>query len=538
LAASVVVVGGLWVAPTPAQAADLVFVVRDGVAVVYQRVPRAVVPVTGAGRTVSDFDGDGVDDITSGAHAHPIDPSTRYGSGVVVRYSSLPATDYLFATPVGPHFFALGDALVTGNFNGDGFDDLVVTAAYEAVPDTDVQSGAVWVVPGSADGLQFDRAQHITQATAGVPGSNEHLDRFGAAAAAGDLNGDGHDDLAVGAPGESIGSKENAGAVTVLLGGPGGLTTDGVTSLHQDLDTVPGAAEADDRFGDSVAVGSVNGDTRDDLVIGVPNENGYPDRIGSGTGMVALLPGAPGGVAATGATTVTGDAATKAFGSDRIRLFSFGMEVAVTDANGDGRGDVIVGAPMAQVDSDLAGVVASLVGRTDGLRAAGVRVVSQDTPGVPGAAEHLDYFGAELSVGDVDGDRRGDVLVGVPGEDIGSNMDAGAVTLLFGSAVGLTGTDAQGLDQNSAGVPGTAEVDDGFGSATALLNLDGVGGVDAVVGAPHETVATDEWTGSLTTFHEEAGRLAPVAAWSGRTVATEDFLISDYGSRVAGARAS
>jgi hypothetical protein len=107
-------------------------------------------------------------------------------------------------------------------------------------------------------------------------------------------------------------------------------------------------------------------------------------------------------------------------------------------------------------------------------------LIGQNTPGVPGAGESGDRFGTDVSVGDVTGDGYADVVAGIPGEDLADRTDAGSFAVLRGSATGLSGTRVQVLSQNTAGVPGTAEKGDRFGSRTAV-----VGGYVAV-SAPEE----------------------------------------------------
>src|SRR4029079_5651981 len=85
-------------------------------------------------------------------------------------------------------------------------------------------------------------------------------DFFGGALAAGDVDGDGRADLAVGASNETINKRFGAGAVTVFSGASAGLTTSGIAQWHQDSPGVPGVAEGGDSFGTAVAFGDVNGD--------------------------------------------------------------------------------------------------------------------------------------------------------------------------------------------------------------------------------------------------------------------------------------
>ncbi|MBL6278786.1 VCBS repeat-containing protein [Micromonospora fiedleri] len=527
--------------PAPAAANDYRTVTRDGIVLQHYRVAKATTPVKGTGPTRSDFDGDGVDDIA--ASADPSEhrfPQTPMGL-VVVRYSSAPYVDY-FATAVTPAggCGCFGEILAAGDFNGDGYDDLAASDYGEYDLSAKANAGGVWVIPGSVTGLRLDGAKHFTQSTPGVPGASEEGDWFGSALAAGDINGDGRDDLAVGAYGEAIGKVTYAGAVAVLYGGANGLTGTGAQQLHQNQAAVPGSAERNDHFGWTLAIGRVNNNKYADLVIGAPGEN--EDSSPTGSGMLTLMWGSANGVKLSGATSVTGAALRKATGRDDSYVRSLGMALAIGDVNGDKLGEVIAGAPYTQSPKGNEGMVAVFTGRTGGagLSSGAVKMFSQRTPGVPGSPEVGDLFGATLAVGDVTGDGRDDVLVGAPGEAIGTKKRAGTVALLKGSASGLTGTGAQGFDQDHPVVPGGAESNDQFGGAVAILNLDGMGPLDAIVTSPREMVGADSEppaSGSVALFHGGSGGLVPQSAsWSGASMRTDFVWPKWYGRRLATAQ--
>ncbi|WBB93170.1 FG-GAP and VCBS repeat-containing protein [Verrucosispora sp. WMMC514] len=520
----------------PAQAAsEFRTITRDGVVMQQQRVAKAVTPMKGTGATRSDFDGDGVDDIAANFDAGGNSVLPHHTSGaVVVRYSSAPHIDYLTGTTTIGLGSGFGNELAAGDFNGDGFDDLAIGADVEVDLSNKAPGGAVWIIPGSRTGLVVDSTRRFTQGSPGVPGDSEDYDGFGDALAAGDINGDGRDDLAVGAYKESIGSVVEAGAVTVLYGGIDGLTASGAQQLHQNQAAVPGTSEHRDLFGRSLAIGKVNNNKYADLVIGAPNEN---DGSGaSGSGMVTLMWGSASGVKLSGATSVTGAAIHHATGHRFTVAWYLGRSLAVGDVNGDGLGEVVAGAPSAQGPEPNinAGLVAVFTGRrTGGLSGSAVKVFTQATPGVPGTQEDEDRFGETLAVGDVTGDGRADVLIGAPGEAIGTKAEAGTIALLKGSKSGLTASGAQGFDQNHSVVPGAAERNDRFGASVAILNLNGTGPLDAVVGSPDEEVTGDSvgyGSGTLSRFHGASGGLVPQSgSWSGRSLNTDRIVVQEYG---------
>ncbi|MGA5303963.1 hypothetical protein ACPCHT_28850 [Nucisporomicrobium flavum] len=368
-----------------------------------------------------------------------------------------------------------------------------------------------------------------------MPGTSAADDGFGSALAVGDLTGDGRDVLAVGAPFKKIGGQELAGAVLVLPGSAAGLSGSGSTRIDQDQTWIPGGAEAQDQFGFALAVGKVDKDRYADLAISAIGENAnvYP-----GDGAITLVRGAAAGVQHSGATVVTGRNAALALHRDGLILNSLRFSLAIGDTNRDGYGEVLTGVPGAQVsDHYSTGGVVSFAGRANGLSTTGIRLLSQNTAGVAGANEDGDRFGADVAAADVTGDGRADLLVGVPGENVGSNADAGTAVLLRGSSSGLAGSGSQVWSQDSRAVPGAAEKGDRFGSEVTLLNLDGRGGRDAVVAAPDEKVGgypSAAAAGMLVTFTASSTGLAPKAGWTGQNQRYTDFYFDGYGRVLTG----
>ncbi|HEX8103719.1 MAG TPA: proprotein convertase P-domain-containing protein [Solirubrobacteraceae bacterium] len=225
-----------------------------------------------------------------------------------------------------------------------------------------------------------------------------------------------------------------------------------------------------------------NGDGRSDQAIGVPEED-----LAGGTdaGAVQILYGTDDGLSAANDQRFTQDVAgvpDVAEPGDE-----FGAAVAASDLNGDGYGDLAIGAP-GEDDGGITdmGRVTILYGSANGLKTAGALMLGQGSPGVPDGNEPGDRFGAALAAGNLGRGARGDLAIGAPGEDVGAIDGAGAVTTLYGTASGLGTAGAALWHQNVAGVEQDAEAGDAFGSVLAIADL-GLGAEgDLVVGVPAE----------------------------------------------------
>ncbi|WLW52697.1 N-acetylmuramoyl-L-alanine amidase [Streptomyces sp. YU58] len=408
-------------------------------------------------------------------------------------YPKLPLIAALAKTP------GISHALATSDYNRDGMSDLVA-----GVP----KANTVKVIPGGVDGPVTAAKVSLTQNSPGVPGSSETGDGFGSSTAWGDVNGDGHADLAIGAPGEDDTSgNADRGAVTVMYG----------PALNTGFSyNTSGVTAAGAKLGSTVTVGDFNADGKADVFSAGAGRGGTWNvrlsstkytygKLTSATGSLAYVDAATGDFNRDGYADValnyrdTGGIgrvvrfAGSATGLTKVGVISVkgGRSIAAGDVNGNGYDDIVIGQPVASESGGKSGGQITMVpGTSTGFTTTGMTVIHQDTAYVPGGNESGDALGTSVSVGDYNADGYADALAGAPGEDLardGANRaDAGNAILVRGSASGLTGSGSIGVSQDTSTVPGATETGDRFGSAVSLTDLSGYGRADLTFGADGE----------------------------------------------------
>ncbi|WP_330339993.1 FG-GAP-like repeat-containing protein [Streptomyces sp. NBC_00557] len=424
----------------------------------------------------ADFNGDGYEDLAVGAPYATVGGVTRAGY-VAVLYGSAHGLSakkvYTQASPGVPGVAEkddlFGSRLVTADLDGDGYSDLLVEAGNERWQQDGVdRAGSRTVLWGGPGGFASGRV---------LPAEGTGIGQAWLTVA-GDFNGDGHQDLArngrvllgpFGRDGRPAGVQEGAdftdGDLNTVAAAAGDTDGDGIDDIvtiartydwddegnygnyvftaRGGRDGLRAPVELKDLYGpkaDAVALGDLDGDGRADLVVGEDSLRIlYAGERGLGTGAPQVItqdtPGVPG-------VQEAGD--------------GFGRSVSVRDVDGDGFADILAGIPYEDFGHVRnAGTFALVPGGRAGATGAGTRVFSQDSAGVPGAAESGDVFGAAVHLVDGDGDGRAEPVAGAPGE----NSGAGGFWVFPGR------TTAQGSCPVTAGTLGTTASSAGLGTA-------------------------------------------------------------------------
>jgi hypothetical protein len=407
--------------------------------------------VAGAG----DMNGDAFADVIVGA----IGVSSSTGAAYVFEGSltgtSATAALTVKGTATGDNFgFAVASA---GDMNGDGLSDAIVGG-----PDNTSSTGLVNVFQGRSD---FS----VNPANVTFTGQNAG-DRLGlSVTSAGDINGDGYSDVVVGA----IGYNNITGAAYVFYGSKTGLTLSSPTIL-----TIPFTGNQEN-FGWDVAGSDINGDGYSDVIVGAYAQN-------SSAGEVYIYLGSASGLNTTVASTLNG----------KNSFDEFGYSVAnAGDVNGDGYGDIIIGAPGVSIPNSNNGAAYIYLGSATGIPTNG----AADTLYGPAA---FAAFGICVSTaGDVNGDGYSDVIVGTNGPD--------NAYVFYGSTTGIANNQTPNVTLNGNYGNGTGGT---FGISVATAgDVNGDGFSDVIVGA-NTGAGNGNGAGSAAIFLGSAGGLSNTAS--------------------------
>jgi hypothetical protein len=293
------------------------------------------------------------------------------------------------------------------DFDGDGYADLAVSGT-DVTIDAGPYPGVVLILRGSPAGLTTAGVQRWTAANFGYED-----EQFGVSLAAGDFDGDGYGDLAVGSGLLSTvgGFGGNAGAVRIIYGSSRGLSQARSQQWSQSSPGIRGGSELGDGFGSALAAADFGRGGQDDLAIGVAGE-------GARSGAVNVLYGSRTGLTAAGNQRWT--QAGRGVPGKRGAGEQFGLSLAAGHLAGGSRADLAIGVPGDRVGGATgAGSVNVLFGSAAGLTSRGAELWNQGSRGIKGLAETGDRFGQSVAVGHFRGRRTADLAVGAPEENSG-----------------------------------------------------------------------------------------------------------------------
>jgi FG-GAP repeat len=423
-----------------------------------------------------DFNGDGFDDLAISSYGEAIAGKKSAGMVLVCHGSAigiLPTAQVFHQNSPGvkdkveKHQAIEGSAaetfgrtLAAGDFDGDGFDDLAigVDETLGTKQNAKYGAGAVHVLRGSAGGLTADGNQFFTQDSPGIPGKSKEQRKFGGALVAADFDGNGIDDLAIGAI-DIIGKN---GSVTVLRGKAGkGLSgKNSVVIDETDVGGVPNTVQ-NNYFGGSLAAGDFTGNNQQQLVIGAFGST-IGGQVYAGAAYVVTF-AQPSLDIVSSTQLARGNFGTE--GPVNPNAY-FGDSFVVGDFNEDGYDDLVVSAAGDEVAGlDGVGSLNLFVGPILAV-AINDLYISQNTPGVLGIAEEGDEFGVSLAAGDYDGDGDTDLAIGIPRKSIAAFESCGQLLLIEGSTTTiLSYTQSRLIDKSHAAIEGGLATQNFFASS-------------------------------------------------------------------------
>jgi Ca2+-binding RTX toxin-like protein len=449
--------------------------------------------------SAGDVNGDGFDDILIGAFGASNEAGESYvifgqagGFNASFELSSLDGTNGFVLNGIDAEDNSGLAISSAGDINGDGFDDILIGADSADQPrglDAGITAGESYVVFGQASG--FGASFNLSN----LDGNNgfilRGIDRIdssgGSVSSAGDINGDGFDDILIGAAGGDPNGTHNAGESYLIFGQASGF---GAALELANLDGTDGfvlnGINTSDSSGRVSSGGDINGDGFDDILISAFQAD--PGGNGEAGETYVVYGRASGFGASLDLSSLNGTNGFVLNGIDEDdrsgRVIS-----SAGDINGDGFDDILIGAADASSGSGVRREVGEsylIFGQASGFGASFDLSSLDGTNGfVLNGIDAIDISGASVSsAGDINGDGFDDILIGAPLADPGGNNEAGESYLIYGQASGFGASfDLSNLDGTNGFVLNGIDAGDVSGAAVSSAgDINGDGFSDILIG--------------------------------------------------------
>ncbi len=494
--------------------------------------------MSGIVSNAGDVNGDGLDDLIVGAHKADFNSNKLDSGKSYVIFGKIDNTTInLSAIASGTGGFVIngehanndsGESVSNaGDVNGDGLDDLIV-GAYGADPSGKINAGKSYVIFGKKDSTAIELSA-IASGTGGfvINGENERDDSGFPVSTAGDINGDGLDDLIVG----SVEAESRAGKSYVIFGKTGSTAIE----LSAIASGTGGFVINGENTGDQSSVslsnaGDVNGDGLDDLIVGAF----HADVSGkSNAGKSYVIFGKKDSTAIDLSAIASGSGAGGfVINGENVDDWSGFSTSSAGDINGDGLDDLIVGAYQADPNGKSnAGKSYVVFGKTDST-AINLSAIASGTGGFVINGENVDdVSGNSVSTaGDVNGDGLNDLIVGARGK-----LKAGKFYVIFGKKDNTT-IDLSAIASGTGGFVINGENVSGFSgiSVSTAGDVNGDGLDDLIVGAHGAGQSTIEAGKSYVIFGKTDTDAIDLTQLSGDLQYAIDYLGNENANTLIG----